>query len=298
MRVRFLALAASALLAGALLAGATPARAESAAELYYERAVMSAAGARCGLFTADIAAALASGEAQARNAALRGGASATTLDAALGRANARAGAAACAGQDVKTAADRVRQAFRAYASMSSMTFPGQSADWRAQRGQNLFNSAWRLSQSARAGQDRMIFGLSGKGADNAVTAVASFADGATPYAARLVMRDPARAPEPYIANLTGAAPLYARLPPAQGERVVLAEAREAAETALLPPGASQAVAFHFPAQALGALSALDPREAVAVDFVFAGPQGDGTRRAYFEVGDFSAGVAFLRVAQR
>ena len=283
----------------ALAAGALPAWAESAAELYYERAVMSAAGARCGLFGPDIAAALASSQVQARNAALRAGTSGVDLDAALERANSRAGTAACNGQDVKTAADRVRKAFKAYAALPAMTFPGANADWRAVRNTSVLNSAWSLSQSATAGQDRMIFGLSGKGGQTYVTAVAAFADGRTPYVARLVMRDPNRAPQPYIANLTGSAPLYARLPPTQGQRTLLAASRDAAEVALLPPGAKQAVAFHFSGQALGALSALDPREAVAVDFVFAGPQGgDEVRRGYFEVGDFSAGVAFLRVAQR
>ena len=41
------------------------------------------------------------------------------------------------------------------------------------------------------------------------------------------------------------------------------------------------------------LARLDPREAVAVDFLF---PGDGVRRAYVEVGDFAAGRAFLQVA--
>ena len=293
MRARTIAFAAL-----LLAAGAAPAWAESAAELYYERAVMSAAGARCNLFGPDIAAALASSQVQARNAALRAGTPSADLDAALARASARAGAAACNGQDVKTAGDRVRTAFKAYAAMPSMTFPGANAGWKAVRNTSVLNSAWSLSQSAVAGQDRMIFGLSGKGGENYVTAVAAFADGRTPYVARLVMRDPSRAPQPYISNLTGSAPLYARLPPAQGQRTVLAASRDAAEVALLPPGAKQAVAFHFAPQAISALAALDPREAVAVDFVFAGPQGgDDVRRAYFEVGDFSAGVAFLRVAR-
>ncbi len=57
-------------------------------------------------------------------------------------------------------------------------------------------------------------------------------------------------------------------------------------------------AFRFPAQAAGALAGLDPREAVAVEFLFATPDGDAVRRAYVEVGDFAAGRAFLHVASR
>jgi hypothetical protein len=40
---------------------------------------------------------------------------------------------------------------------------------------------------------------------------------------------------------------------------------------------------------------LDPREAVAVEFLFS---GDRVRTAYVEVGDFAAGRAFLQVAAR
>ncbi|MDO9247070.1 MAG: hypothetical protein Q7U11_11435, partial [Phenylobacterium sp.] len=43
------------------------------------------------------------------------------------------------------------------------------------------------------------------------------------------------------------------------------------------------------------LSGLDPREAVMVEFLFA---GDAARRAYVEVGDFAAGRAFLQTASR
>jgi hypothetical protein len=274
------------------------ARAETASQLYYERAVMSAAGARCGLFNPSIAAALAAAQVQARNTALRAGAAPAELDAALGRANARAWAAACGGPDVQTAAERVRQAFKAYAGLHAMTYPGDLGDWRAVRDQTVVNNAWRLSQTSRAGGDVVMFGLSGRQGQDALTAVAAFPDGAIPYAARLVLRDPARAPGPYIVDLSGKAPLSERLPPAVATRAILAETRTAAELTLLPPGARAATAFRFPAYAVAALAGLDPRESVGVDFVFAGPSGEAVRRAYFEVGDFSAGVAFLRVAQR
>ncbi|MDZ4370247.1 MAG: hypothetical protein U1C74_02340, partial [Phenylobacterium sp.] len=54
-------------------------------------------------------------------------------------------------------------------------------------------------------------------------------------------------------------------------------------------------AFRFPQTAAKALADLDPREAVAVEFLFA---GDRVRTAYVEVGDFAAGRAFLQVAAR
>jgi hypothetical protein len=287
------------LIGAALLAAGGPARAESAAELYYDRAVMSAAGARCGLFDPNVSAALAAAGVQARNAALRADIAAPTLDAALARARTRANAAACAGPDVKIAAERVRQAFQAYAQLGAMTFPGDFAAWRALRGQSRINSAWRLWQQASLGRrDQAVLGLSGRDGQVWLTAVGAFADGAEPYAARLILRDPTRAPEPYIADLGGKAPLNARLPPASAERVVLAETREPAGRALLPPGAPSATAFRFPTWAIEALAGLDPREAVGVEFAFASSTGDRVERAYVEVGDFAAGLAFLRAGRR
>ena len=274
------------------------AHAQSAAELYYERGLMSTAGARCGLFDADIAAALGAAQAQARNAALRGGQSPATLDATLGRAQATATTTPCNNPDLTTAAQRVRQAFKAYAGLRAMSFPGDFASWQAVRAETVTHTAWRLSQSTSAGQDRMVFGLAGKQGQDALTVSAAFVDGQSPYAVRLVLRDPSRAPAAYIGALVGKAPLYARLPPATATRTILAQSREPTELTLLPPGATTAAVFRFPPSAMASLSALDPRESISVDFVFAGPAGDVVRRGFFEVGDFAAGVAFLRSAQR
>src|SRR5206468_3912837 len=60
-------------------------------------------------------------------------------------------------------------------------------------------------------------------------------------------------------------------------------------------GGEDGWAFRFPQPAARALAGLDPREAVAVDFLF---PGDRVRRAYVEVGDFAAGQAFVRMASR
>jgi hypothetical protein len=46
------------------------------------------------------------------------------------------------------------------------------------------------------------------------------------------------------------------------------------------------------------MAELDPREAVRVDFIFAGRDGDSVRTAYIEVGDFAAGRAFLASGQK
>jgi hypothetical protein len=57
-------------------------------------------------------------------------------------------------------------------------------------------------------------------------------------------------------------------------------------------------AFRFPPEAEAALAVLDPRETVAVEFLFTGANGEEQRTAYVEVGDFAAGQAFEELAQR
>src|SRR5512140_1888452 len=94
------------------------------ADLFYERAVMSAADQRCGLFAPDVAAALAAATAQARGAALRAGTSADTLRAVERSAQAKAAGADCRSADVATAAARVKNAFSGFAKLTRLTYAG------------------------------------------------------------------------------------------------------------------------------------------------------------------------------
>ena len=111
-----------------------------------------------------------------------------------------------------------------------------------------------------------------------LTAVASFADGAQPYGARLVLRDAAPPAAPISiarqADIDGRIPIDARLPPRSASRVFEAEADDAGRQALLPRDMPGAWSFQFPAAASDALAGLDPRETVAVEFLFAGDGGE------------------------
>jgi len=268
------------------------------ADLFYERAVMSAADQRCGLFAPDVAAALAAATAQARGAALRAGTAPAALIQTEKTARVRAAAADCRSPDVTTAAARVRTAFAGFAKVTRLTYGGDVAGWAADR--NLYRTArWRLSQETAFGGDRMAFGLVGTEGPGALVAVARFADGAEPYAAHLVMRDQNRSSGPYLARFgagsTAGLPLAQRLPPGAAQRAYTAAARAPAGPDLLPKGAPAGWAFRFPDAAAQELAQLDPRESVAVDFLF---PGDVVRRAYVEVGDFAAGRAFLQLASR
>ena len=268
------------------------------ADLFYERAVMSAADQRCGLFAPDVAAALAAATAQARGAALRAGTPGDVLRQTERTAQAKAAAVDCHSQDLVTAAARVRSAFSGFTKLTRLTYAGDVAAWQADR--NIYRTArWQLSQETSFGADRMAFGLIGREGPGVLVAVARFADAAEPYAARLVLRDGSRSSQPYLARFGGGStaglPLPQRLPPASAQKAYAAAARAPAGPDLLPKGVTSGWAFRFPDAASQELARLDPRESVAVDFLF---PGDVTRRAYVEVGDFAAGRAFLQVSGR
>jgi hypothetical protein len=145
----------------------------------------------------------------------------------------------------------------------------------------------------------MAFGLAGVSNPGARVAVARFADGAEPYSARLILRDDSRSSGPYLNRWTSGStsdlPLTRRLPPSGALKTFAAAARSPATPELLPKDAGSGWTFRFPDAAARDLARLDPREAIAVEFLF---PGDVTRRAYVEVGDFAAGRAFLQLAQR
>lgn len=276
----------------AALAAPTALFAASASDQLYERTLMTAADGRCRLFAPAIGSALDAARAQARGATLRSGASQAQVEGLEQRARAKAAGTACNSADLTTAANRVRGAFEAYKSMQRITYPGDVAAWQAERPFSATIPVWRLSQPASFGPDRLIFGLAGRA--NSVTTAATFNSGERPYAARIVMRDTARTQGPYI-DARGGKALSSKVSPRSASLVFNAETREESPLTLLPPGAKTGMSFRFPQGVADALSRLDPREAVTIEFSFAGRGGaDQVRKAYVEVGDFAAGRAFLR----
>jgi hypothetical protein len=279
-------IAASIFALASVLAPVAAAQAAPASELYYERVLMRAAGDRCRLFGPELTAALDAAAAQARGAALRAGTAAQAVDATRERAFAKASGVDCRSQDLATAAARVRSAFAGLMRTAHMTYPGEEGAWSADR--TAYRSvAWALEQRSTAGGARAEFGLAGRGGANALIATLALADGERPYAARLVYRDRARAPLPWVG-----APNNRLLPPRTASKALLAEASSPCEPQLSPDTNEDARAFRFPAAAADELAGLDPRERFAVEFLL--PNGR-VLTARFEVGDFVAGRAFLRL---
>lgn len=251
------------------------AAAATAAGLYYERTLMREADGRCRLFAPEISAALSSSSLQARNAALRAGSSDAALSATADRARLAAFSVPCTSPDLTTAADRVRKAFAGYAKMSYMRFPGDLSAWEAERNPTapvvnhraVEGPRWRLSEPGAwdgAGTGALTFGLA---ADGSTPLVMTTSPGAAQAAtALLVVRDPIKARAPYLDPRRPG--LAGRAPPRNITRAFVAQTRGPAAASLLPRGQSQGMQFTFPPAAAKALEGLDPREAVAVEFVY------------------------------
>ncbi|HTI67710.1 MAG TPA: hypothetical protein VL460_09235 [Caulobacteraceae bacterium] len=278
----------------ALAAWAAPAAANTPSDLFYERSLMSAAGARCHLFDTGVAAALLASSRQAKGAALRAGVDPDVLSAAESRARNRAAGVPCASPDLATAAARVRKGFEGYSQIKTMTFPGDSAAWRADRGgEKRFPSDWRLSQSAKAAAGPVVFGVAAApGETEALTAVAGWPGALAASGARLVMRDRSKASRPYLDPRRTDLPN--RAPPRSVTLSFLASAREPTAPSLLPTGAYSGATFRFSPAAAAAMEELDPREAVVLELVYpARGGGERVETIPIEVGDFAAGRAFL-----
>jgi len=255
--------------------------------------LMDRAGARCRLFTPEVAAALAAADAQARGATLRSGASGEMVRQIEARAELKAYAVPCTLPDLATAADRVRKAFDGYAALRDMNYPGTLSSWQADRkpwplvvrGKVQPGPRWRLSQAASGG---MVFGMTtGAG----LVGVTTSPDGVEASGARLILRDPAKAADAVIDPRRHDLP--GRAPPRSVTQAFLAQSIGPAPASLLPSAAQAGAMVTFPPEAARAMAALDPRETATVEMVFPTRTGERVETALVEVGDFAAGRAFL-----
>lgn len=256
-----------------------------AGRLFYERSLMLAADARCGLFEPQVRAALDVSAHQARGAALRAGATTEDLTRTGARAMSRARSADCDSDDLTTAAARVRDGFAGWRRTARMTFPGARQDWSVDR-TRYGRDAWRLSQTGRFRSAPVTFGrVTDADGEEGLAAVVSFPGRPRPYGARIVLRDPTRAHRPWIVQAS-----LGPLPPANARRAFWASSSAAAPEDLLLEGRAQGEIWRFPEAAGDAIAGLDPRERFTVEFLF---RDDSVMRVHFEAGDFAAARAFL-----
>lgn len=264
-------------------AGATPEAVPAVSRTYYERSFVVEADARCRLFSPDLGKALAASALQARGAAARAGASEAVLSEALQRARSGAASTSCQDPELVVVRDRVASAFSAWTAMRRMEFPGIRAGWQADR-TPFEATGWRLVQTTTTGGASVGFGLEADSAgQESLSAVVSFVGKSRPYAVRLSMRNPDRAPHPWLVAESGS------LPPETARQAFFASSNRQADPLLLSQDHEQGETWVFPMAAAEALSGLDPREAFVIEFLF---RDDSVARARFEAGDFAAGRAF------
>jgi hypothetical protein len=296
LRAPIRAAAAALVLAGGV-AIPSGAWADSAETLLYERTLMDRAGARCHLFSPDIAAALSAAGTQARGAVLRGGGSAAGVRQIEDRAALKAYAVPCASPDLATAATRVRRAFDGYADLRFMRFPGSFSPWQAERkpwplvvkGKVQPGPRWRLTQTAQSDAGVVTFGMA-DGPELVVVTTAG--DAGRAAGARLLLRDPAKAADPFLDPRRPG--LLGRVPPRALTQAFLARSLGPAPASLSLGGGTE---LRFSADAAQALAMLDPREAATVELVFPTRTGERVETAIIEVGDFAAARAFLAVGR-
>ena len=267
--------------AAALLAAPAQAGLE---DVYANRTAMMSLDQRCGLFTGPLRTSLALSRVQARNAGLRAGISAARMRAVEESANMRAGSIACTSPVLKVEADKVRSAFSAYGRILRLDFPGRFGDWKADRtvlDTRQDGGRWALRETGvspdPSGSRLGLLAYNGRTA-----LFVSRTAGATPASARLVLRDPERAPDPYLPG-----PLTP--PPRSVSSIFYGASRIDA-----PEGG---VGFLFSDAAAQALALLDPREPVVVEFVYPAAGGERVEKVLFEVGDFAPAAAFIALGR-
>ena len=258
---------------------------------YYDRTFVLAAHEKCDLFRAPVAGALSAAALQSRGAALRAGTPETTLQATASRAQARARSVSCANPELAVVRDRVADAFAGWQRIPRMDFNGDNATWTADRVRREA-ATWRLVQSSVTGASPVRFGLSAAAptagnvsAGETLSAVVSFVGRPRPYAARMVMRDPALAARPWLT-----ADGRAVLPPESARQEVWSAGTAPAAVTLLTTGKTQGETWYFPANGGDRLSRLDPREPFLIEFLF---RDGSVATATFEAGDFAAARAFV-----
>lgn len=279
-------------MAAAVMAAVTPVAAFAGGTgTYYDRTFVLAAHEKCNLFQPPVAGALSAAALQSRGAAIRAGTAETTLQATATRARTRARQVSCANPELAVVRDRVADAFAGWQRIPRMDFNGDHATWTADRVRREA-ATWRLVQTSVTGASPVRFGLSVApsstgtvfGGDT-LSAVVSFVGRPRPYAARLVMRDPALAARPWL-NASG----RAVLPPESARQTVWSAGTTAAAPTLLTSGKTQGELWTFPGYGADRLARLDPREPFLIEFLF---RDGSVATATFEAGDFAAARAFV-----
>ncbi|MEZ6024258.1 MAG: hypothetical protein R3C16_12800 [Hyphomonadaceae bacterium] len=278
MRLLFLA---AALTVVSVAEAAEPPGARAA---YVERRGLLEADSRCrGLLSRDLRQALQAGAAQARGALLRAGWNNAQVSELEGAVVNAARARACNDPRNAQAVEDAEVAFARWTSASTMEFPGWSQNWLARRAPD--RDGWRLRQTLDGGA---VFGVRDQTGRQHLSLIIPLASGqAAPSTARIVMRDPARAPMREVALPQRVAfGLEAGAPPPGVATLTVSATRNT------NAGQRNQAVFDFADVAFQRLMQLDPRETIELRV----ETGRVSRRYLVEVGDVAVARTYLALA--
>ena len=274
-------------------------------EAFIERAALRSADAQCNLLDASEKNALALGYWQARGALLRGGYTLSEVDAMQFEAADYAAAKDCDDQAMGAAADRLKNAFLAFSKTPYMELTGLYRQWTATR---TLTDVWGVHQIENSTSVRLGLVHLNRALDplsladpNLPREIPFFAallpipQGSPPPAtAIIVMRDPEKEPRPWLGGPFGRGGEGLSTPPRS--LTVMIHATERIEVDAPPyddKGATPGILFLFDLETRRRFEALDPREAVRLQFIPSDRDREGeTISVLMEVGDFRAAAAF------
>lgn len=275
-----------------LMAAAAPAAiADPAAAVrrtWLERVAISAADQSCNLFSDGERLALLSGLYQAEGELLRANQTPAEMRRLAAEVSSHAKSLGCVHPEVVAVVETVRNGYRAFAKTSYIEYPATHAIWGASRS---VHDRWAVSQTDKA--TSIVFGLRRTPAkqEELRVAIAMPAEGLVPSSVQILIRDPAKMPEPWFGAFSR--PGAKLTPPPRA----ISHIEWAGKVASAKDAVGEMIwVFAFNPSVITLLEQLDPREAVRVELIPPSrARSQDVRRIVFEVGDLRAARAFAMI---
>ena len=279
-----------------------------AEQAFLERTSLKAADDKCAYFTELERSALTAGQLQSRGELLRSGVfTREAIDEAAAEVQRYANSQPCGQSDFIAARAHLKNAFEAFVGTMVMDYPGLIAEWNASRSRW---DTWRIVQNGSTQSYLFQFGLLAPLLPDPDEFDATFSrpldaplrsdpydlsleliltgDKAPPSLARILIRDPVKAPEPWLGSLFSD---EIKPPPIGLTRAYWASARELITD---EKSGERKLRFKFSPEATAAIERLDPREQFEIAVLPNARSGESQPEILtIEVGDFAAAHAFV-----
>jgi hypothetical protein len=288
-----------------LMAATALADTKALERVFQERAAISAADERCALFTEGERYALKSGFFQSRNELLRNNYRPAEIEDLASDARSRVKGLACDNAAIRDKVATIRESYRMFAKTNYLEYNSAHGHWGASR---IVFDQWAVMEADAT--TRVAIGLRRGGPDSTArlalprsagsdldlrfaVALPAGAWSVPPASVQLRMRDPQKLSQPWLGALRGATPALST-PPRSVSRVEWAGGFGRQDDITRQPF----LVYYFPAAVAARIEALDPRESIEVEVTPSPRASDQKVKSYlFEVGDFSAAVAFAMIPQ-